>query len=61
MGRKELEKPLSPLTPKLKDVVTGLEKLKRLSKNSWEYKIRMSRGCLRKGNGSRMPKEEEMG
>ena len=30
MGIKELEKPLSPSTPKVKDVVIGLEKPKRL-------------------------------
>ena len=61
MGIKELEKPLNPSTPKVKDVVIGLEKPKRLNKNPWKCRIKMGRGCSRKGNGLRVPKEEEMG
>ena len=51
----------SPSTRKVKNVVIGPGKPKRLSKSPWEYIIRMGRGCWRKRNGLRMPKEEEMG
>ena len=42
-------------------MVIGLRKPKRLSKGSWECRIGMGRGCLREGNGPRMPKKDEMG
>ena len=55
----------------MKDTVIGLGKLKRVSKNTWECRIRkwvedaqgkqMGRGCPRKANGPRMPKKKEMG
>ena len=45
----------------MKDKVIGPGKLKRVSKGSGEFRIGMGRGCPRKGNRPRMPKEEEMG
>ena len=51
----------NPGTPKIKDMVIGLEKPKRVSKNPWECKVGMGQECLRKESEPRMPKEEEMG
>ena len=39
----------------------GPGKPKKVSKNPWECRIGMGRGCPRKENGPRMLKEEEMG
>lgn len=51
----------SPWTPKVKDMIIGSEKPKRVSKSPWECRVGMGQGCLGKESGLRMPKEEKMG
>ena len=42
----------------MNDKVIGPEKLKRISKNSWERKLEMGQECPRKATGPRMPKKK---
>ena len=45
-----------PTNPKVKDMVIEPRKPKRFSKNPWECKNGMGRGCPKELSGSRMPK-----
>ena len=44
-----------PMTTKVKDIVIGTEKPKKVSKSPWKCRIGMGQRCLRKESGPRMP------